>query len=275
MDGFFGGNMNFDKIESDTIQEIVKDLMEENNFVNRVVRDDVFAELEKYCTVLYFPLEDGIDGCHKRKNVNGKTEQFVFINTNKMLQEQVFTAAHELGHIWKVDKIFKKKMHNDKYDSEIIIGRFAAELLMPKDLFVKQTKNKLKEMGYDGKTITFGNLLELIAYLMNYFCVPFKSIVLRFNECKMLEEKNNEAILRYADSEVLKSILEKNHYTRLNKVNKSISMKDIGGLIKNVEDSGLFNERKIETIKRLFKLDQDDTELGEEINVPGLGESNV
>ena len=51
MDGFFGGNMNFDKIESDTIQEIVKDLMEENNFVNRVVRDDVFAELEKYCTV--------------------------------------------------------------------------------------------------------------------------------------------------------------------------------------------------------------------------------
>ena len=47
--------------------------------------------------MLYYSLDDDIDGCHICKPLNGEMKQFVYINTSKVLQEQVWTAAHELG----------------------------------------------------------------------------------------------------------------------------------------------------------------------------------
>ncbi len=36
-------------------------------------------------------------------------KQFVFINTTKAVQEQTWTAVHELGHVWQVDSYIKEK----------------------------------------------------------------------------------------------------------------------------------------------------------------------
>ena len=84
------------------------------------------------------------------KPLNGKLEQFVFINTMKAVQEQTWTAAYELGHVWKVDSYIRESLDQDDFDSEDLVNRFAAELLLPKDIFVKEVGNKLEDSDYLG-----------------------------------------------------------------------------------------------------------------------------
>ena len=75
------------------------------------------------CVVLYYPLEEeSIDGCHIEKPVNGHMEQFVFINSNNTRERQAFSAAHELGHIWQVDKRLEKKVPDIEFDSEVAVS---------------------------------------------------------------------------------------------------------------------------------------------------------
>lgn len=125
------------------IQEFIASKKKEKNIVNEVIRDDVFAILRSECVVLYYALDDSkVEGCHVIKPLNGRLEQFVFINTTKAIQEQTWTAAHELGHVWKVDSFVKEKMHQNDLDSEHLVNRFAAELLLPKEIFVKELNNK-------------------------------------------------------------------------------------------------------------------------------------
>lgn len=75
------------------IQKFIITKRNKENILNVIVRDDVFALLERECYVLYYSLEDEIDGCHICKPLNGEMKQFVYINTSKVLQEQVWTAA--------------------------------------------------------------------------------------------------------------------------------------------------------------------------------------
>ena len=66
------------------IQDLVNNIKIEYGIVNEIIRDDVFSILQGMtdCNVLYYPLNDEIGGCHIEKMVNGRVEQFVFINTN-------------------------------------------------------------------------------------------------------------------------------------------------------------------------------------------------
>jgi len=60
------------------------------------------------------------------------------------------------------------------------------------------------------------DIIKLIAYLMNYFFVPFKSVVIRLNELNRLDKKYNDIILKYKNSELLDEIIKTEQYTRLN-----------------------------------------------------------
>ena len=88
------------------------------------------------CSVLYYPLDgedgDGCAGCHLEKPVNGRMEQFVFINTNNTRERQAFSAVHELGRIWKVDERLKRLFPKEKINTEEVINRFVAELVESK-----------------------------------------------------------------------------------------------------------------------------------------------
>lgn len=66
---------------------------------------------------------------------NLSSEVVEIINTNNTIEKQVYIAAHELGHVWKIDEKVLAKCDGN-IDSEAIINRFAAELLMPAELFV-------------------------------------------------------------------------------------------------------------------------------------------
>lgn len=74
-----------------------------------LLRDGIFALLEQYCIVLYYPQKEGENnGCHVKCLVNNEIVNFVFINTHKSIEKQVFTATHELGHILELPEYLKK-----------------------------------------------------------------------------------------------------------------------------------------------------------------------
>lgn len=73
-----------------------------------LLRDGIFALLEQYCTVLYYPQkEEKNDDCHVKRLVNNEIVNFIFI-THKSIEKQVFTATHELGYILELPEYLKK-----------------------------------------------------------------------------------------------------------------------------------------------------------------------
>ncbi|AKN33780.1 hypothetical protein Ccar_24320 [Clostridium carboxidivorans P7] len=252
------------------IEQLVQEIKQEKNIKNEIIRDDVFSILQALdCIVLYYPLEgeenDGCSGCHIEKPVNGKMEQFVFINTNNTRERQAFTAAHELGHILKVDKRLREKFPEEEFKCEVVINRFAAELLMPRELFKEAMEFKLKEMHYTGPTIKALDLVKLIAYLMNYFFVPFKSVVRRLNEIGRLDEKFNKKIFTYKDSDYLKEIINAEQYTRLNIITKLKSMDNLQDHLLAAEESKVINETQINNIRKEFEIKPVEKTCGDEV----------
>lgn len=140
------------------IKELIEELKQENHIVNQIIRDDVFGILQTCnCTVLYYPLygEDGegegCDGCHLEKMIAGKMEQMVFINSNNTRERQAFSTAHELGHIWKADERLRSMFPEIELDTEEVINRFAAELLMPEEYFIDVIEEYLKKSNIRGQ----------------------------------------------------------------------------------------------------------------------------
>ena len=248
--------MKFDKELIDSIKILVRNIKKENGIVNEIIRDDVFSILQDCnCTVLYYPLEDeNIDGCHIEKPVNGKLEQFVFINSHNKRERQAFSAAHELGHIWKVDDRLRKKYPDREIDTEMVVNRFAAELLMPEKLFREAITKQLDKLKYQGPTMEMSTMLKLVAHLMNYFFVPFKSVIIRFNELGFLNEKYNDITLKYKDSNELNEIIRDEQYTRLGIINDLKSMDNLQEYLVQVESQGIFNESKINNIRKEFEI---------------------
>lgn len=242
------------------IQEFVDEKRKEEHIVNQVIRDDVFALLEKHCIVLYYPLEDPkIEGCHIIKPLGAGKEQFVFINTTKAVQEQTWTAAHELGHVWKVDSYVKNKLKRYDLDSEDVVNRFAAELLLPEEIFVDETLHRLKELDYQGPTISTETMVRLVTYLMNYFCTPYKAVIRRFIELKYIQENSEKNFLRgFERQETLyKRLRSENQYTRLETVNMACSMETIKQDINLLESSEIYADNsKVNRLRELFHLEQ-------------------
>ena len=179
----------------DWIKEFCKvrlDELEKTGFlVNNLIREDIFPMLDRFCTVVYYPIDDGINnGFHKTYLINGKKAHFVYINTNQDREKQIFTAAHELGHVWNLDKYIADKLNTPiEYEfGERVMNRFAAELLMPYDLFMKFVDEELDKILRGSESASFQNIIQLITTIMNEFFVPYKSVVYRMYELKYIKE---------------------------------------------------------------------------------------
>lgn len=107
------------------------------------------------------------------------TDKVIAVNYEDSLEHLRFVIAHEIGHyIFEYDGIspkysntYQKNMHITM--DEIIANRFAAELLMPKDLFIEQYK-RAKNIINDRRFI--------IIYLSKYFKTSYESINKRIME---------------------------------------------------------------------------------------------
>lgn len=257
------------EIEKTIINYINKKFEQDNLsvlFQNPLLREEMLDLLDRYCKVLYYPVDNTDNNGFRLKRMpfaDGTCQDFVFINTAQTLEKQVFTAAHELGHIWNVDEVVLKE-HNlaDTTDMrEHIINRFAAILLMPADKFSISVRAGLKEYGEKGKkTITYVNLLRMIVGLMNQFFAPMKAVVLRLIELKFFRDDIAKVLFGY-DEIPAEAFIERVHelcveYGYINLLNPS-RKKYIEGLAQKLdiaEQENLVAQNKIKVMREKFGL---------------------
>ena len=168
------------------IQNIVDEIKQECIIENTAIRDDIFGILENQCTVVYFPIEDQKNrGFHIKKIVHNQLEDFVYINTGKPMAEQIFAAAHELGHIFKVaDRVWK----------ETITNRFAAELLMPYKAFRKNFFAHMSEFEIPTGKVRVDEVVRLMVCQMSDFMVPYEAVRRRLVETRIMNEQSAEQL---------------------------------------------------------------------------------
>lgn len=251
------------------IKDFIKEKREEKNIVNKILQDNIFELLEKDCELLYYPLEDDIKGIHMEKVVAGKTLQFVYINTDKKVEEQTWTAAHELGHVWKVEKYVYKNFPECDVDLESIVNRFAAELLMPEDEFLKAFEYAKRKINFSAK-VSLQEFIKIVAYLMNAFCVPYVAVIRRMVELEIVAKENEEKyVSRFADNlDKYRKEINENYYTKLDTTKKSCSMEDISLDLEMLEKSGIVTEKVIERYRKAFNIEKKD-ETNEIFDVGG------
>lgn len=269
-------NLLPDEIENVLSNLIEKKLREVNleEYIKKPIKDDVLDLLDTLCTVIYYPLEnEGNNGFHitDMPFANGSTQNFVYINTAQTMEKQVFTAAHELGHIWCIDDIIldlnviKKE---DKNSRELIINRFAAMLLMPKNLFQiaweTECNNHFKKDG----VLTIFNLFKIVVLLMEQFFAPMKAVVLRLFELNFIDIELAQFLLGNGD------IPEKDIDAIVRKIISSLGLiqfqnptykkwiKGFEEILDKADKENLALKRKIESMRELFDL-KDGTILSE------------
>lgn len=271
--------MKWNEIVS-AIQNEIVEIRKKYVINNDIIRDDVFGILEKYCTVLYYPIEEEKNcGFHIKKIVNDKLEEFVYINSAKTLEEQVFTAAHELGHIWNVAQHVWVATNQEgelcSRDEEDITNRFAAELLMPTDKFRETFMEHLKSEKINIKSVTLGDLAKLIALQMNDYLVPYDAVRKRLHEAHIITDEGrtflkDENIRGNIISAVEKYVNEMN--TRLGEKKTTITISGIRNLVEEAERKGTLDSYSIDKIKSDFNIEEVTAEA--QIIEIQLGENN-
>lgn len=249
-------------------------------FVNKILREDIFDILDACCTVVFYPLPESEenDGFQVSRAVDyggEHIEQFVFLNTAKPLEKQVFTAGHELGHIWDVaDQIWDdelEKIFPRLETEEAAMNRFSAELLMPQEQFQKSAQEQLNAYRENGK-IKIINGIRVVASLMNEFCVPAHAVVRRLYETKCLSRKSCEQLLftgagktnpeeyQIIFQETLHNCIEEGGYTRLNKPTNKRGIKDFPQILNEAEKKDIFSKEQAERLRTLLSIPTIDEE---------------
>ncbi len=258
-----------DKKIVNAIKQFIKEKKEKDKlniaFPNSLLKDDALELLDRYCTVVYYPLENEKNNGFHITNVpdkNGEVRQFVFINTAQTMEKQVFTAAHELGHIWEVDEYVARKcnIHLNNELREHIINRFAAELLIPEEQFVKMFTSEYANLAKENGKISIVNMLRLIARLMNFFFVPMKSVVLRFSELQIIDDEVKELLLGRGEvqerliQDKLNDIIIEDGYTKISNSSNKKWIDGLAEMLDKAEASKALPEMKINRMRAAFNL---------------------
>ncbi len=254
--------MNWDNIYSQ-IPQAVEEARKEYILKDSIIKEGIFRILEKHCEVIYYPIDDEEKswGFHIKRFVKDELVDFVYINTAKSVAEQIFGAAHELGHVWGVaSKIWKQLGYEEDLTEDIeenIVNRFAAELLMPKDIFRKTFFLHIEERGFDKKKIRLEEILWVMVMQMFDYMVPYEAVRRRLVETnivtedigKVLDARNNPI------DEIVKIYSKELNATFSNPTNK----KTIPGLrdaLLEAERNGAVSEYVISKVKRDFDLEE-------------------
>lgn len=254
----------------DSIKKFIDQKFAEDNlcamFPNPLLREDILDLLDRYCTVVYFPLDHEENNGFRLKEVpfsNGQRQDFVFINTAQTMEKQVFTAAHELGHIWNVDSfvIDDLSLPDTVTQRELIINRFAAVLLIPRANFIVSVRAGLKEYGnHDNKTISYVNLLKMIVGLMNQFFAPIKAVTLRLVELNVFDKSVAETLLgkKTISKEEITNLTNKYilefGYLKLLKPSNKRWIEGLSEKLDIAEKSNLISINKINLMREKFEL---------------------
>ncbi len=244
-----------------------------DRYPNRILREDVFSILDEMenCIVVYYPIEDrDNNGFHYTgiPDSTGKELHFVYINTHQTIEKQVFTAAHELGHVLCIDdRIIQQLGLNDSEESrEGIINRFAAELMIPEESFRAKLKSllvleKQGKVGQDNVQITASRLIRVIVSLMDHFLVPYKSIIYRFKELGYFRDEISVKLMLgeggiSADSieKAREEAVRDSGFVRFQKPTERKWIDKLPELLDIVEKRRLLPDQKIDGLRKAFDL---------------------
>ena len=248
--------MNDEQIKK--IRELADEVLSKYNYTEEPIRDDIFKILRKNGIVLFFPLEseENLDGFHVDRVINGRIVPFVFINSHKYYDKCIFCAAHELGHIYAIEKSVIDTSSGVRIDDELcdeIMNRFAAELLMPEERFRKELIHYLDDNKILLDRVKEQDVMELIVTLMDYFFTPYKAVVLRLYEIGFFTEKGKNHYIDYPPL-VIESYIAKGNYLRPRQKNEVRQMSDLDELIREVRNNTIVSERKIKKICEDFEI---------------------
>jgi Zn-dependent peptidase ImmA (M78 family) len=245
------------------IREEVNKIKEEYQIINPIIRSDIFDILDKLCVVLRYPLDNDeeANGIHVERWIKGKKTDFVFINTSNGIEKQIYTAAHELGHVWKIDEKILSQVE-DKADSEAIINRFAAELLMPYDIFSKCFIVKCGEYGIRGGLVEDKPLIKVIVFLMNTFMVPYKATIYRLEEVGFIDAENRAKLeeIEEKNLELIIECIRSGDYQNILKTDFQKSMSDLYNMLDRAEEQELLSDAKLARIREKFEYNKSSIE---------------
>ena len=212
------------------IKEEVEKIKEEYQIVNPIIRNDIFDILDDICVVLRYPLSDDeeANGIHVERWIKGEKRDFVFINTSNSIEKQIYTAAHELGHVWKIDEKVLAGIEKD-VDAEAVINRFAAELLMPNEIFEKIFKQECAKNNVQGGRVEDKVFTMIIVSLMNTFMVPYKAIVYRIEEIGYIDTVNRKKLekIERGNHGLIEECVKTGDYQNIYKIDKQKSMTEL------------------------------------------------
>lgn len=280
-------DLPIDKVEA--LRKIITDnrkrLTSKGLYINDIVREDIFDILDDSCTVVYYPLpeDEENDGFHVTMPVDykrdGDTEHFVFLNTSKPIEKQVFAAAHELGHIWVREDLFWDKeleavLPKNPDNLDEVMNRFAAELLMPYEWFQKSAREQLIRYTRQGK-IFITDVIRVVASLMNQFCVPAQAVICRFHETRIVRKEVCQSLLTGPEDwetheyeaffkSTLQKCVDEGGYRMLLKSTGKKGIKDFPDVLNKMEGKGLFSEQKTARLREKLdipKISEEKTEI--------------
>lgn len=225
----------------------------------------IFDVIEKECIVVYYPIMDADetnDGFFLPSIPlkNGEYRNIIFINTFQTEEKQVFIAAHEYGHYLKVADVVNNKC-GTQIDNEIIVNRFAAELLMPRDLFRRFFVEKFKDIGKDKKSVGLIRLFDCIVATMEHFSVPYNAVVIRLVETGLIRREDGIKLVD-GDEQLTLDDIENIVNQRIvdgeyNVLRTSSHKKNISGLkelLDKAEEQGNISQAKIDRLRENFGI---------------------
>lgn len=184
------------------ISQLARKKLTQLGKLNDIIGTQVFTLLGLHAHVLYYPLdEDGPWGFA----CLGDGKPFVAINTSIEDEKCVFTAAHELYHIWfdtKSDYIpptvlDEKDEKGDILDiAELRANRFAAEFLVEKSLL----EQEMHIYAIKANKVTDKDILMLA----DLFSVPYRTMVKRLYEISAITARDRDVYLKKTQDELNK-----------------------------------------------------------------------
>ena len=253
------------------IQKIVSEIKDKCIIKNVAIRDNIFDILEDNCTVIYYPFENEKNrGFHIKRIVKNELEDFVYINTAKPIAEQIFAAAHELGHIFGVsEKVWKMMGYSGfptEEDKENITNRFAAELLMPADVFKEVFLEHMKEVGIKNGKVKVDDLVRVMVMQMNAFLVPYEAVRRRLVEIGLMQQSVAD-FLESKEEEILHLVELLSKYQN-SYLEKGTGRKTISGIMELLEEAEArenIDDFLIQRIKRDLEI----------VDIPEAGEREI
>ena len=259
-----------------SIQNKIQKFINQYDYLNKTepIRDNIFEILDDKCIILYYPQQnEENDGSLIQKSVNGKLTNFVHINTYKVIEKQVFTAAHELAHILNLHEHLYNSCNEyknmfSKELEEAAMNYFAALVLMPNDMFKKEAMPLFAKYS---NTIQLDDFIKISLILMDIFFVPFKAVVVRLYEIDIISKNiaelliNNNIIL-----DNMNNYIKYYGFTRLGIRSQKKGIKGYPELISKVESADIFSKNKIDKTRKQLDIPLDDIKEDKKLKIINL-----